>query len=463
MPGRVHYNRRRRWGYRRRYNRRHARRWRRGRRGYRRRARRGPVRRKKTFSIRAHKAENFKRCYIIGWWPSFICDFKKVYKRFKIALNDNGTWFIQPGGWQLECFSFEDLYKEHLGYRNLWTQTNSGSDLVRYKGCTLTFYPHEHYAYVVHWDSDFESVEKFIKFCHPAVLMNLKHHRVILPLDAHGKHYHKIYIKPPSRMENDWRFSEDLSNDCTFLLAISMFDFRSPFFPPNTAWPTDQSSQVKWWWNIAPDATMDNLPYWLSKWNTNLQTEEQFIINGPFVPKYNAGNQYFPAQAYFKYKFRFDFAGEKIPYMKVDNPLKPAQEIERPSIRPAHPGDPRKHWISDGELRSGGELSPTSFERICTTTDSEYFSKLSPKSNEKYSPRRGPSPLQPKKASKNGSRRPRKILSKTRHRQQHRGFDLFLYSVELELGRRLTSQEEAAALAEWQKNTTGSGVVFGKS
>lgn len=436
---------RRRWGYRRRHTRRHRGRYRRGRRGLKRRHFRRGVRRK--FVIRATRASHYTRCKIKGWWPLFCCNADNYHKRFKITAKNKaqgtGQWDIKLGGSQVETFTLDGLYLENKGYRNIWSQTNTGRDLVMYHGCTITLYAHNYYAYIFAWDTDVKEIDPFTAMSHPAVLLNWPRHTVMLPVFATGKATKKIRIPTPAAYEKDWEYSSDMHNGRTFVWACSLFDWRDFLWNPTKSFPTPQDNE--WWQHLNPST---KIPTWLSNWTGESGSQEDNIAaKGPFVikvmPKDNSW-----AQAYMQYTFHFSFAGDSYQKFPLTNP-NPAQAIDRPSFRPSHPAKPCKNWIGPGDLLSGGELSRDKWEDLCASTDSEFFKRQTKRLSRRPSYSRSPSPvpLKKKKETPTGSRRPKPTTPSPRrgHHRWLRNFYLFRDEFEHELGRRLTSEEEVQA------------------
>lgn len=63
--------------------------------------------------------------------------------------------YAYGGGFSHAVFSLDFLYEEFNLYRNYWSHSNNGFDLVRYTGCSIKLYRHEYADFVVSYDRSY--------------------------------------------------------------------------------------------------------------------------------------------------------------------------------------------------------------------------------------------------------------------------------------------------------------------
>lgn len=356
-------------------------------------------------------------------------------------------WDVKPGGWTLGAFSFEDLFKEHQAFRNTWTASNSGLDLARYLGCKLTCMAHPTLAYIIWWDPDYHTLDEQAPYIHPAILMNKKNHRVILPLIFTRKATVKIRIPPPSTYEKDWRFSKDMKDMGLFAFGACLYDWKFPFAAPNANIPTGTSAQSDYWW--VKWNTGLTTPNWLQLWGSDSGEAQKSVRFGPFVQK-GLTSAEIPAQLFFKYKFTFEFGGEVLPPETVADPANPEKPpgsgryIGTARLNPIwkvpdpqHPKHPSKRHIK--RLLSGGECSPDTWSRLADPSTCSDYTTLS------ESDRSVPDGLYLRRKKKTTQKETSEMPAPRGHRVQRLCFDSFLRHLEHELGRELSTQEKLLA------------------
>lgn len=242
----------RRWwisNYRRRYPRRRyrIRRWRPRRiiqRKYRRRHR---VRRKRRYKYRPKKLKFLK---LKQWQPKIIrrCHIKGYKTLFSAGPDRDSNNYAQyqdtiveqhlpsGGGWSLLIFNLDGLWEEHQKVRNWWTTSNKGLPLVRYLGCTFTFFREYNVDYAVSYSLCFPMVDteyKHANSCPYVTLMAKK--RFIVPSlkrKPRGKPYIKKRFPPPAQMKNKWYFQADICKTGFLLLTTTAIDLNYLDCPP---------------------------------------------------------------------------------------------------------------------------------------------------------------------------------------------------------------------------------------
>lgn len=218
------WRRRRRWwtGYKRpfykkrkRYRR--KRRWRRRkpRRTYRRRRRgRTKVKRKrKTINLKQWQPDTIRKCKIKGISLHVL---GAEGKQFACYTDNRFSWTPPQtpggGGFGVEKYTLEYLYKEYLRGNNIWTESNVYLDLIRYMGCQITFFRHPYVDFIVQYRRMYPmSIDKYsYSESHPYHLLKQRHKKII-PSFRHkpyGKRYVKVKIGPPKQFVNKWFFQE---------------------------------------------------------------------------------------------------------------------------------------------------------------------------------------------------------------------------------------------------------------
>lgn len=401
-----------------------------------------------------------------GWFPLLICDNQSVTKQFKVHADTAKPWIwtMDPGGWAIGGFDYQDMYNEHRAYRNTWSASNTGLDLVRYRGADIFLYAHQYYTYVFHWDTDFNDVESFKRYCHPAILMNTRHHKVVMPLSVQGRKVHKIRIHPPSGLLSGWKQSKEFATAGHFFLwGVALMDTFRPFLPQGNM-PAKASQSGLWWGQDL--GTTSNEPKWLEDWgNDTICPSLKPCYQGPFVLKEKPGGADEPIQLYMKYRLKFDFGGDSLPHIAVSNPKTPEYpdrigELSQPYRRPSNPRHPSKTILTGSDIRSGGMLSRKALKRVLAPSE-EYTSESSGSTNDSFLSNRSPSPPALKKKKKSGSRRPKKTSSPPGLRVLGLDFDLFQSALEQQLGGRLTSSELRKAHQIWIEDQEKSAQIAG--
>ncbi|QXG20215.1 ORF1 [Anelloviridae sp.] len=228
------WSRRRRWWAPRTYNRR----YRRSHYGFRRRQRKYPKRRqhrvRKTNPYRGKKEVvtqwgpgNVRKCFIYGWFPVVCCTYDKRTRQWDL---DNEKDY-KGGGLHTIRFSLSMLYQLHKRHMNWWSMTNDGTDLCRYRGTKLKFWPNDKYSYIITWDRDFYKQEKFpIYLMHPMLLMLNPQHTTVFSLAIKGNRKPKsVWLPPPAVMTNEWYFQKHFAEYGIFELHATLFDPENPF------------------------------------------------------------------------------------------------------------------------------------------------------------------------------------------------------------------------------------------
>lgn len=120
---------------------------------------------------------------------------------------------LPSGGlFAIKNFHLDGLYAEHQYCRNFWTKSNNQLPLVRYLGCQIKFYHSENIDYIASWDTTLplHSNLDMYETMQPSIHLMVKHKKIITKKRPNQKPYTKVFIKPPSPLQNKWYFQADI-------------------------------------------------------------------------------------------------------------------------------------------------------------------------------------------------------------------------------------------------------------
>nr|UHK06441.1 MAG: ORF1 [Torque teno midi virus] len=190
-------------------------------------------RKKKTITIKQWQPETIKKCKIKGiaintlgvQGTQYRCYTPNKYE-YTIAKQPGG------GGFGVERYTLEYLYKQNKAGNNIWTISNANLDLVRYTGCQFKFWRHPHIDFVGFYSRDYPmQLQKYTyPDSHPHNIL-LKKHMFLIPsllTKPKGKRYVKVRMKPPRQMVNKWFFQESFADTGLITLHTSAADLRYP-------------------------------------------------------------------------------------------------------------------------------------------------------------------------------------------------------------------------------------------
>lgn len=223
---------------------------------------------KKPIVLKQFQPYTVQRCKVLGY--------KCLFKGGPDRTNNNYIQYVystipekQPGGggWSLLVFSLDSLYEDYKHLENVWTRSNAGLPLIRYRGCQFKFYQTEETDYVVTYDNCWPMVDTPHKHADSAPFrMLMKQHKIIVPsrqTQRRKKPYKKTFIKPPAQMTNKWYFQQEICKTPLVMLTATSCSLRFPF--------------------AAPEAESNNISF--------------YILN-PYIFK-NANFQHLDTQGYF--------------------------------------------------------------------------------------------------------------------------------------------------------------------
>nr|WKF25138.1 ORF1 [Torque teno neovison virus] len=370
------------------------------RRGYQRRrqlqTRRFPVRRK-WMLVRQHNPKIIKPRTIRGWMPALMCYTDAPFFRpMKLGTNPNTD---RTGGWTILELTLEAFYKEHLLYRNLWSATNCGYDLARYKGTYMTLYPTTSTDYLVWWDTDYGNFNEFktlVQHIHPAILINRPNTKVVLSRTTRGAYRPKrIFIPPPSIFKNEWKQMSTWAEAGLAVIAVVAIDFQYPWTHPGytiggsggtEGWKApynfnDYAANTHnvdpiikegekilytslWWQNKTgqeqqqPTIWAEQWPGWSGEPAVSALNKAVYpaIALGPFVKK----DQRSECQIIFTYRSRWLWGGDIL--TKYDKICDPQTGVPK-ALRFESVQDPR-FCLRKEDIQKDGFIKPEAWERL---------------------------------------------------------------------------------------------------
>lgn len=178
------------------------------------------------------------KCKIIGYTCLLQGNIKRCNNNYIQYLYS----YVPPltpggGGWSLMVFSLGSLYEDYDHLKNIWTKSNAGLPLARFKGATFTLYQDEQTDYIFTYDSCWPMVDTPHTHADSSPFRMLqKRHKITVPsrqTKRLRKGYKKVKIHPPSQMYNKWYFQKDICNTPLVLTTTTAVSLTHPFADPN--------------------------------------------------------------------------------------------------------------------------------------------------------------------------------------------------------------------------------------
>nr|AHN14897.1 ORF1 [Rodent Torque teno virus 1] len=153
------------------------------------------------------------------------------------------------GTWSVGMVSLTMLYGEHKNFRNRWSNSNCGFDMVEYRGTTVYLEQHSTVDYIAFFDEEYRTIESFAQQAtlHPFIM--LTHPKTILIKSrqrAGPRRARKVFVPRPSWWDSGWKFSKDVCNKGVFVWYIAAVDLEhlwcDCYITDRTAW-----AEAKWW------------------------------------------------------------------------------------------------------------------------------------------------------------------------------------------------------------------------
>nr|UHK04873.1 MAG: ORF1 [Torque teno midi virus] len=214
---------------RRRYTRRRHRRF-----GKRRRTRRRKVRRKrKAITVKQWQPDSIRLCKIKGYGDlvlgaegtQYLC---YTNERFEFTPPQ----YAAGGGFGVQTFTLQYLYEENIFKNNIWTASNTFTDLCRYLRAKIYLYRHQKADFIIKYNRQgpFNLTKYTYTAAHPYMLMQSRHKKILLSklVNPKGKIWKKIIVKPPKQMISKWFFQKQFSTQNLFELTAAAASFAYP-------------------------------------------------------------------------------------------------------------------------------------------------------------------------------------------------------------------------------------------
>nr|UHK03941.1 MAG: ORF1 [Torque teno midi virus] len=200
----------------------------------RRRRRKYKVRRKqKKIHLTQWQPDRIRKCKIKGRGTLIMGAQGRQYMCYT-NVKDRLTPSRAPagGGFGVERFTLEYLYKQWKARNNIWTATNKNTDLVRYLGCRFTFYRHPDTDFIVNYSRQPPfNIDKYTYMSmQPQEMLLGKHKKIILSklTKPTGRIKHTLKIGPPKLLTNKWMFQEQFATQDLVQIAGTAANFRYP-------------------------------------------------------------------------------------------------------------------------------------------------------------------------------------------------------------------------------------------
>nr|UHS18405.1 MAG: hypothetical protein [Gammatorquevirus sp.] len=209
------------------------------RRGRRRRRRRKVRRKKQKITLKQWQPDRIVKCKIKG----LGCLVAGAEGRQYQCYTDDIDEYPPPktpggGGFGIEVYTLQYLYKQWVARKNIWTRSNDYTDLCRYTGTKITVMRHPTTDFVVAYNRmpPFHLQKDTYLLCHPVNLLLSKHHKVILSRQNHptGKNSVSFKIKPPKLMITNWFFQREFCTKELFELRAAACNMGYSYYGPNT-------------------------------------------------------------------------------------------------------------------------------------------------------------------------------------------------------------------------------------
>nr|UGV38233.1 MAG: ORF1 [TTV-like mini virus] len=177
------------------------------------------VRRKKlkTLRLKQWQPHYIKKLKVKGEYPLFLTTSQRLSNNLICYLESTvpHDW-PGGGGFSIANFTLEMLYKENLIANNYWTVTNDNMPLIRYLGCYITLFSQPEVDYLFYYNNAQPMVANKLTYMstQPQIMLQIKHMHVIKCRKHNNrkKPYKRIFVPPPTEMQNKWYLQHDLAN-----------------------------------------------------------------------------------------------------------------------------------------------------------------------------------------------------------------------------------------------------------
>lgn len=153
------------------------------------------------------------------------------------------------GTWSLGMVSLKILYDEHKVFRNRWSSSNCGFDLVEYRGTTVYLEQHSTIDYIAFFDEEYTSITSFSQQAslHPLILIT--HPKTIIIKSrarAGPRRARKVFLPRPSWWDSGWSISKEVATKGLFVWYISAINLEHPWL--DNFFSDDNQFKDHFWW-----------------------------------------------------------------------------------------------------------------------------------------------------------------------------------------------------------------------
>lgn len=144
----------------------------------------------------------------------------------------------QPGGggWSIQVLSLDSVFEDYQHLQCIWTKSNGGLPLVRYRGCKFTLYQSQETDYIFTYDNCWPMVDTIHTHADSAPFRMLQRKNKIVVPSRNTKRKHKpyktVFVKPPAQMLNKWYFQQDICKTPLVMFTATAVSLTNPFTDP---------------------------------------------------------------------------------------------------------------------------------------------------------------------------------------------------------------------------------------
>lgn len=128
------------------------------------------------------------------------------------------------GGFSIQRFSLQTLFKEHLQLHNWWTHSNDNYPLIRFTGCTIKLFAASNIDYLFYYQNNYPMAATQLMYTstQPGIMLMNSKTKAIPCKQSNYRYrpYKKLKIKPPAQFLNKWYFQRDIA-EIPLLLTIA--------------------------------------------------------------------------------------------------------------------------------------------------------------------------------------------------------------------------------------------------
>lgn len=189
------------------------------------------------------------------------------------------------GTWGIGMTTLKILYQEHQQYRNRWSSTNCGFDLVKYKGTTVYLDQHATVDYLAFFDTEFVSLQAFTHQATLHPLSLITHPQAILVKSrqrAGPRRARKVWLPRPAWWDNGWRESKEACNSGMFAWYVTAVDLDNPWLDYFINDDQDWTKHM-WWKDTKWKEEYDKYVREQSQAPTTFKNPPDSVGIGPFM------------------------------------------------------------------------------------------------------------------------------------------------------------------------------------